>query len=395
MYNNLLIQALTFEEEWGRGITIGEATLSKAPFITNIDNKIVVVTLNRDSTINTIITDKSGQVIKSYKQSLDGFSIDKAKSVSLSNENLFFQRDSQLYFARFNEDRGFEKPELILNSIDGFRIDTVNNEYILQTYNKSEIGVYVIGYDTIDQIHSIENNWIPSEILYTKVNGHEYIFIVDERDFINTRVIAGEIVDGKIEHDKEIESIPVFGNVNINSLQTQVLNEQIYLCYSVRQVVKGSPNLYYKINILNENTLEVIETKKVIEQTIEDISNMERFFLLLNNEENISLISSANYIKNDFTNTSDIFKVDIDNKGNLSKPVFLTNTHEHSKNPSITETELGKYIAWLDTGSNKYNVMINSTNRSYIEQNMSFTRGDYEKAFFKALTSPFYALFQE
>lgn len=392
MYNNLLIQALIFEDEWGRGIYIGESTLSKAPFITSINDKIVIVTINKDSSINSIISDEKGQVIKSYNQHLDNFSINKAKTVALSDDTLFFQKDSQIYVSKFYEDRGFEQPKPILNNIEGFRIDRVKDEYILLTYNKEEIAIYSVNNDTINQIHFIENKWTPSDLTYTKVHDQGYLFIVDETDFMSTRIIGGRIEGEKLEDYREIENIPVFGSVSINSLQTEVLKGRIYLCYSVREVVKGSPNVYYKINILNEETLEVLEAKKIIEQTIEDITNMERFFLLLNNGENINLIASANYTKNNFTNTTDIFKIDIDNKGNLSKPVFLTNTHGHSKNPSIIETEFGKYIAWLDIDTNKYSVMMNSTNRSYIEHNMSFTRNDYEKAFYKSLTSPFYAL---
>lgn len=391
MYNHLVIQTTSFTDEWGRGIEIGEASINIKPLMGEIDGKILILTFSDEGKINYCITTKNGRMVKNGLWELEEFDKNKIQDIYLVGNRLFYVKENILYEAVFNEKNINNNTTKLLENIDGFSSQTVNDTIWINTYNKSHIKLYNLINGELQLINTFDNKWEVMDIQIKEQNTEKYLFVFAKKGYYYN-LLAGRIQDKQIGELTLVDEIIFNTNGSIRDVFIEPVEDKFIVAYSIFQMKRGERNTSISLRVVDGNELKVEIEKNLVGRHVESIGNMGEGITLFKDGERLRLLGSAVNPTNKYSSNPDIFVGDVGIDGSLSNVVFLSNTQRVSKNPSLIIVNRDKYIAWLDVEVENYSLVMNSTNGEFKTFSAKFTENDYVKAFLRALTSPFYTL---
>ncbi|MGF7059386.1 hypothetical protein [Brassicibacter mesophilus] len=394
-YSHLKIQAMTYTDNWSRGIEIGTGEFNRQPLMSTFDNKLFMLTFldfSDGGKINYYLVEKDGSIINQGIADIDVFNKNSIDSVYLVKNNVFFVKDSTLFMTSYNKDI-FNEPKELLTGITGFNLIEIEDKTFMQVFNEDSINLYTYQDEQLVLQKSYDNKWNIKSIYYRLIDGKEYIFVLNEVDKLNDQILGGTINELDNGSLKVLDSISYMSNTYIHKIYVENVEDKIFLIYPTTKIETGGfRNEYVDIQIADISSMEVNTRKRIGEDGIEGINNLGREKFIFKYGNTLKLIAAAENVDNMYSDYRNIFILDIGTNGSISKPIFLTNTENTSKVATVFNIQSDQYIAWLDNNNDGYKLMLNSTNEDFKLKNFKFTESDYKSAILKALSSPLYAV---
>ncbi len=391
-YNYLTIQSMTFTDEWGRGVLLGENTIRRNPLMEYIDGNLLVCTFNKDNSINYYLSEENGNVIKNDTVRFEHYNVQKKNNIFLLGTNLFIVENEDLYLSTFSKQSGFTNPKKIMTNIPNAKVDLVNGRYIIQSFNDEEIVIYELIDNEAVELITLDNNWDTKQVIYKSFNGEEYGFIVHNSGPWNREILALNIKNGKIVDSEPISNDKMTTRTDFGKVQIEELNGKIYYIFRIRVEAQGEMHYWASIGIVDLDSMKEEYKEDINGDNIPYCYYFGNEYFLHANDDKMYLVTYAGNGKNKYASSWDVFQAEIDSDGTISEPVFLTNSFKDSIEPTMINTEAGQYLSWLDLETGKYMLNINSTNKKFIELNEGLTASDYKQAFIKALVAPIIAI---
>lgn len=393
MYFNLSIQARTNSDDWSRSVKIGEGENNWNPLIGDLGDSLLTATFNKDGSLNYFLVDKSGNLIKDGKIDKENIRITNKKNVALAQDKLCYISNNNLYLSVFDSEKGFLEPKVILNNVEKFSLNIVEDRIVLQSFNEDKIFISEVINNELKDIVTLDNTWNTYKVVYNVFSGQEEVFIVHKSSRSDVETVRINIENGKALDSEKLDNKQISVNASINDFEISYLDGKYYIFYETTQVAGGSRSVYGELRIIDRNTLEADAKTYIMDGYLNGITKLGEDYTLFKGDSGIQIIATAQNLMDKYSVSPDIFILTVHDDGTLSEPEFISSSEAYTIKPSIINTDEGQYVIFLDiiTGG-QYSLNIISDNDSFKVTASGYTRDDYKAAFLKAITAPIFAL---
>lgn len=387
-FNHLNIQELEYTEAWGEAVKINKISTSDKSLISNYKGNIITVNTSSPNIVNYSILNSNGQSIKSGKSNLINFNNIKVDNIKLISNKLFYIYKNKLYVSEFQKEEGFSKSKNILSNIIDFTAHKSDKGITITSVSEDTIEVYLLG-DSINRIFKVDNDLGVEKAYYRQVNGVDSLYCISTENYDIQKVLVMSLNGKNKGNIFKIEEVNKYSGYNINELNIDYIDNNVIITYVVNLNNQGYSSNNIKYNFFDienfENEKYSFENKKY------DISRIGLDIDTYIDSNKLHIVGSGKNIKNKYTDTSDIFEIIVNQKGEIEKSEFISTTQKYSKNVKLINKGNETYVIFDEIISEGYITSLISNNEQFLS-NETITKDDYIDALYKSSTSPLIAL---